>query len=123
MLMEHIKIISDQIVAILCSIWALPLIIYANQTYEPRLSNYSIENDQVNFKLDNGWVFIGKAPNPNMLYALDRIIGMRVRVETFPQSSFLDISFENPTYIGSDKISFLGYVAEDTYKQFALISD
>lgn len=100
-----------------------PLFIFANQTYEPKLADYFIEGDQVNFKLDNGWVFTASTPNQNMIYVLDRLMGMRARIQTYPESPFLNISFENPTHLGSDKVSFFGYVTEETYKLSATISN
>lgn len=99
------------------------LVIFANQTYEPKLESYYIEKDQVYFKLDNGLVFIGESPNRNMFYALDRLVGMHARIQTFPESAFLDITFENPTQRGCDKISFLGWLTEETYKQLVTVTE
>lgn len=104
-------------------IFFFPLFIFPNQIHEPKLLSWSMENDEVVFALDNGWFFVGEVRNYNMLYILNHLIQTRVRVETFAQTPFLTITFENPENLGHDKISYLGYVREETYRQLLRVSD
>lgn len=103
-------------------LFLFPLFVFAH--YEPRLKTFSVQNpDKVTFHLDNGWVFEGQFSDPNKIYALDKLIGMRVRIETYPQLPALEISFENPERPGQNRLSFEGFINKETYDSLLTVTD
>lgn len=90
--------------------------------YEPRLTSFDVEGNKVTFTLDNGWVFTSEAPLESKLYALDRLIDMRVRMDTYPSCPLLELTIENPEHRGKDRISFQGTITKETYESLLTVT-
>lgn len=100
----------------------LPVLLLAN--YEPRLKTFHVrDHNKVIFHLDNGWTFEGHFFDPNKAYALDKLLGMQVRIDTCPQSQVLELSIENPGHRGHDRISFPGFINKATYDSLLVVKD
>lgn len=100
----------------------LPFFLSAND--EPRLKTFHVQDHhKVVFHFDNGWTFEGQFFDPSKVYALDKLIGMRARVDTCPQSPVLELSIENPGHRGHDRISFPGFINKKTYDSLPIVKD
>lgn len=98
----------------------LPYCIWCN--YEPRLESFNVEGKQVVFTLNNGWVFT-ESPIESKLHALNRLIGMRARIDTYPHCPLLELTFENPEHIGQDRISFQGWMTKEDYDSLLTVTN
>lgn len=91
--------------------------------YEPRLLDFATEGSQAIFTLDNGWVFFAESPLESKHYALNRLIGGRVRIDTYPHCPLLELTFENPEHIGQDRISFQGWMPKEVYDSLPTVTN
>lgn len=90
--------------------------------YELRLKNFAVEENVVVFTFDNGWVFISEFSLESKSYALNRLIGMRARIDTYPHCSLLEVTFENPEHIGRERISFQGWMPKEVYDSLPTVT-
>lgn len=91
--------------------------------YEPRLASFVVEGKQVVFTLTNGWVFVAESPLESKHYALDRLIGTRARIDTYPHCPLLELTFENPERKGQERISFPGWMNKEVYDSLLTVTN
>ncbi len=102
-------------------LFLLPYSIWCS--YEPRLESFVVEGKEVVFTLDNGWVFISESPLESKCYALNKLIGMRARIDTYPHCPLLELIFENPEHVGQERISFQGGVIKESYDSLLTVTN